>query len=211
VEAVDSLRPDEQAALFPLVSAVAGALRAETPCEKVYVAVFAEVLPHLHVHVIARPPGWPEDERGPRLFSAAPNTDARETASVARRVLATVAAEKSPMKSPPPSSPLRATLLSALVCPGAGQIRNREYGKGIALVVVTLAAAAVFLVRMLTEVLRALPTDLEVVDPFATWDLAMAIQERHRGEFLVYTLVLSALWVYASVDAWVVARRRLRS
>ena len=52
VEQVDALVPDEQRALGPLLAEVAAALRAETPCEKVYLSAFAEVLPHLHLHVI---------------------------------------------------------------------------------------------------------------------------------------------------------------
>lgn len=92
VEQIDALTPAELRALGPLVAATSAALRAETPCVRVYVGVFAEKLPHLHVHVIARPPGLPEEERGPGVFLAQGSRDADPDLSVARRVLARLGA-----------------------------------------------------------------------------------------------------------------------
>src|SRR5262249_8756761 len=66
---------------------VAAALRAETPCEKVYVSVFAEVVPHLHVHVIARPPGLAPEARGAGVFLAEPTAHPAEVDALARRVI----------------------------------------------------------------------------------------------------------------------------
>src|SRR5262249_38268764 len=63
VEQIDALDVAEQAGLGPLLSEVAAALRAETGGARVYVSVFAELMPHLHVHVVARPPDLPESER----------------------------------------------------------------------------------------------------------------------------------------------------
>ena len=101
-------------------------------------------------------------------------------------------------------------MLSALVCPGAGQIRNRQYAKGIALVGLTLATAGYLLVRMLTEVLRLLPTDGSVIDPASAWDMASEIQARNTGTFSTLSFVLLALWVYGTVDAWFGAKRAQR-
>jgi diadenosine tetraphosphate (Ap4A) HIT family hydrolase len=209
VERLEALTPAEQAALMPLVAEVAAALRVETPCEKVYVAVFSEVLPHLHVHVIARPPDLAEADRGPRVF-AAPPVGAGEAEAVGRGVLTRLESRASPAATEGRDPPLRAALLSALVWPGAGQIRNRQYAKGLALVGAVLATAGTLLVRMLTEVLRVLPTDGTFVDPFSAWDLAREIQDQNRGEFLAFSLVLLALWIYATWDAWRVARRSVR-
>ncbi len=210
IESLVALTTTEQAALMPLVAEVAAALRAETPCEKTYVAVFSEVLPHLHVHVIARPPGLPEADRGPRVF-AAPPVSPREAEDVTRRVLARLA-------TPPPSGgasrkdpALRAALLSALVCPGAGQIRNRDYPKGIALIGLTVATAGYLLVRMLTEVLRFLPTDGTVLDPMSALDIASEIQARNTGTFSTLSFVLLVLWIYGTVDAWFGARQVARA
>jgi len=88
VEQVDDLTPAELQELGPLVATTSAAVRAETPCARVYVCVFAELLPHFHVHVIGRPPDLPEDARGPSLFLAQGTLDADPDLSVARRVLA---------------------------------------------------------------------------------------------------------------------------
>jgi diadenosine tetraphosphate (Ap4A) HIT family hydrolase len=87
VEQIDALDAAEAAVLGPLLTEVAAALRAETPCEKVYVSLFAEVVPHVHVHVIARPPGLAPDARGARVFLAEPAAHPAEVAALARRVI----------------------------------------------------------------------------------------------------------------------------
>lgn len=92
VEQIDALTPGELEQLGPLIAETSAALRAETPCARVYVCVFAEQLPHLHVHVIARPPDLPEDERGPGVFQAQGARDADPDLSVARQVLARLTA-----------------------------------------------------------------------------------------------------------------------
>jgi hypothetical protein len=98
-------------------------------------------------------------------------------------------------------------MLSALVCPGAGQIRNRQFVKGFALVGLTLAAAGSLLVRMLTEVLRLIPTDGSLIDPLSAWDMAREIQARNQGTFSTLSFLLLALWIYGTWDAWWGARR----
>jgi hypothetical protein len=139
---------------------------------------------------------------------AAPAVPTREAEDVARRVLARLGTASAPVATSRTVSPaLRAAMLSALVCPGAGQIRNRQFAKGLALVGLTLAAAGYLLVRMLSEVLRLLPTDGSVIDPLSAWDMASEIQERNHGEYLAASLVLLALWIYGTWDAWLVARR----
>jgi len=198
VEQIDALRGEELSGLGPLLAQVAAALRAETPCEKVYVSIFAEVLPHLHVHVIARPPGWPAAEAGPRLFLAGGRAEGAE--ALTRRVLARLAAP-SPA-APAPSRRLRAALLSGLLWPGAGQIHNRDYGKGALLIGVTLIAAVGLIARLVREVLRGLPEDTTAFDPLSVLAMVEDIQQRNAGFFLGFTLVLTALWVYGIVDAY---------
>ncbi len=199
VEQLDALRPEELSGLGPLLAQVAAALRAETSCEKVYLSIFAEVLPHLHVHVIARPPGWPAAEAGPRLFLAGGRAEGAE--ALARRVLARLAAPPA-AGARAPSRPLRAALLSGLVFPGAGQIHNREYGKGVLLIGATLIAAGWLIVRLVKEVLRGLPEDMATFDPLSVWAQVEDIQRRSAGFFLGITLALTALWVYGIVDAY---------
>ena len=90
VEQVDALTPDEQSSLGPLVAEVSAALRAATPTAKIYVSIYAEVLAHLHVHVIARPPDLPAEDRGARIFLRAGAADSRAVdAAVAARLSGT--------------------------------------------------------------------------------------------------------------------------
>ncbi len=86
VESLEALSEAELAALGPLVARVSSALREATPCAKLYVASFGEVVPHLHVHVIARPPGLDPSLRGPRLFAAEARAPAAEVQAIARAV-----------------------------------------------------------------------------------------------------------------------------
>ena len=220
VEQIDALDPQALHELGPLVAEVAAALRAETPCAKVYVSVFAEVLHHFHVHVIARPPGLAAEWHGPRLFLAEGTADPEETAALARRVFARLAttaarlalAPRSPASPPPAagpskSRPLRAALLSGLVCPGLGQIANGQIAKGVALVVLVLGVVGWMLARMAAVVTASLPADTTTLDIFQAYDLALEIQQRNSGAFSGALSLLVVLWVYATVDAWWGARR----
>lgn len=51
---LDELSGDEAAELGRLVSAVVGAIRAATGCDRVYVLSFAEAARHVHVHLAPR-------------------------------------------------------------------------------------------------------------------------------------------------------------
>jgi diadenosine tetraphosphate (Ap4A) HIT family hydrolase len=68
VESLVELSVGEAAELGMLVQRCVRALTDVTPTAKAYVASFNEVLPHLHVHVIARPPDGAV--RGPAVFGA---------------------------------------------------------------------------------------------------------------------------------------------
>jgi diadenosine tetraphosphate (Ap4A) HIT family hydrolase len=90
VEQLDALPAEAVAELGPLLARVAAALRAATPTARIYVCTWNEMLSHLHVHVIARPPDFPPERRGARLFLEDAPTDpaARQAGQhVARAVL----------------------------------------------------------------------------------------------------------------------------
>ncbi len=194
VEQIDALHPGERAALGPLLAEVAEALRAETPCAKVYVCVFAEVLHHCHVHVVARPPDHPADERGPRLFASERQTDPARALAVARRVHARLA-------SPPPDR-WRAVLLSGLVWPGLGQLVSGQVAKGLAIIAGTLGAFAWLCMRVAGEALRRMPSDAETFDLFHVFEIAADIRRDNAAFFSGITLALVGLWVLAVYDAW---------
>ncbi len=210
VEQVDALTPDEQRGLGPLVAEVAAALRAETPCEKVYVSIFAEVLPHLHVHVIARPPGLPEEERGPRLFASARRADEAERIALFRRVESRLAEGPARRSAPPAkgllSGPWRAVLLSAAVCPGVGQLAQKRYLPGLAMLGATLALVIVLLARVVREAIDRMPTDPVGLDPLFAFGLAGEIQRANAGFFAWITAALVLLWVVSIADAWLAQR-----
>ena len=205
VEQVDELTPDELARLAPLVAEVAAALRAETACAKVYVSVFAEVLPHLHVHVVARPPDLPEEERGPRLFASGRRADEGERARLAARLHARLAAPGA-SAARPRRGRWHAVFLSAIVCPGAGQLAQGRFRPGLALVAGSLALLAVLLVKVAQETLVRMPADPLAVGPFFAFDLAAEIRRDNAAFFGGVTLGLVGLWALGMWDAWRVER-----
>ncbi len=201
VEQVDALDAVERAALGPLVAEVAAALRAETPCAKVYVSVFAEVLHHCHVHVVARPPDLPANERGARLFASERRADPAEALAVARRVHARLAASVS-------SRGVSPVLLSGLVWPGLGQLASGHLRKGLLIVAGTLAAFGLLVVRVADEALRRMPTDPADFDLVRLFEMAGAIRQDNAAFFTGITAVLVGLWAFAVVDAWRDRQRR---
>jgi diadenosine tetraphosphate (Ap4A) HIT family hydrolase len=70
VESVADLTDAEASALGHLARDVSRALQHALGCPKTYVVQFAEARehPHVHVHVIARPPDLPDEARGPGIF-----------------------------------------------------------------------------------------------------------------------------------------------
>lgn len=70
VQALDELTAEESVELGNLLRQASIALKAVTGCDKTYVMLFAEAegFAHLHVHVVPRMPGQPEDRNGPAVF-----------------------------------------------------------------------------------------------------------------------------------------------
>ena len=203
VEQWDALDARELRELAPLVARVSAALRAETPTAKVYVSVFAEVLPHFHLHVVARPPELPPDERGPRLFLTEGRVSDALSAALFRRVCARLTAA-------PARSPWPAVLLSALVWPGAGQVKNGERLKGVAFGLASLALLAFFAWRVATDATAAL---LEFQGPpslLEMWGLAEEIRNRNAGQLAGLTTLLMLVWGSSVLDAWRGATRKAR-
>jgi diadenosine tetraphosphate (Ap4A) HIT family hydrolase len=82
---------DEQAALMNELSLVSRALKDETRCDKLNVAAIGNIVPQLHVHVVARrkdDAAWPKPVWGvmPRLAYAADAME-RFVAAIRERVL----------------------------------------------------------------------------------------------------------------------------
>lgn len=72
VEALTDLAASEQAQLFALAGRLDRLLRDALGAQKVYLAIFAEVVHHTHLHVIPRFADTPVALRGPRCLLAGP-------------------------------------------------------------------------------------------------------------------------------------------
>ena len=76
VELID-LSEADQAQLMTEIACVSRGLRVVAPCDKLNVAIIGNVVPQLHVHIIARrrtDPGWPKPVWGllpPRTYAPA--------------------------------------------------------------------------------------------------------------------------------------------
>ena len=70
--ALHELTDDEAASLGHWLPLLARALHAATGCELEYVMQFAEGegFHHVHFHLIARSPEWPDQFKGPDVFTA---------------------------------------------------------------------------------------------------------------------------------------------
>jgi diadenosine tetraphosphate (Ap4A) HIT family hydrolase len=87
IEHIDALSEEQSVEMALIISKTSKALRTATACEKIYVCVFAEVLHHLHVHVIARPNDLPIHLRGPAIFNAPSLCNKEEAKRTTHRVL----------------------------------------------------------------------------------------------------------------------------
>jgi hypothetical protein len=206
VEQWDALDALEQAELGPLLGRVCAALRAETPAAKVYVSVFAEVVAHLHVHVIARPPELPAEERGARVFLAEARTPEAERAELFRRVRLRL--ERG--AASPGLDSWTPVLLSGLLWPGLGQIRNGDRLKGLVLGVLALVSGAVFAVRVASAAAAALLAAPETASLLDLVALARQVLARHGPELRITVLVSALVWAVSVWDAWKGARRSAR-
>jgi diadenosine tetraphosphate (Ap4A) HIT family hydrolase len=202
VEQWDALDEIERREIGPLLAEVAAALRAETPTARVYVSAFGEVLPHFHVHVVARPPDLAAEERGPRLFLAEARVPEQDASALAMRVLARLASGAAGNPSPWP-----AALLSALVWPGAGQIKNRRYVKAALLSLATMAVLVQLVAGVVADATALLLDAPAPAGLGEIWDIALEVQRRNAGSLSWLTLALVAIWAIAVADAWRDARK----
>jgi TM2 domain-containing membrane protein YozV len=97
-----------------------------------------------------------------------------------------------------------AVVLSAVVCPGAGQIYNRQRLKGVALILASAGVSVAVGVLVVRNVLRALPADVFTIGPA---ELQAILQKARSGPLVTLgTAVLALTWIASVVDAYLVAR-----
>lgn len=100
VESLADLTPDEAAALGPLLRRITAAMMATLALARVYAALYAESVPHVHIHLIPRAPDLPEALYGPHIFdlleaafaSGQSNGDPERATEVALAIKARLAA-----------------------------------------------------------------------------------------------------------------------
>ena len=99
-------------------------------------------------------------------------------------------------------------ILSAFVFPGAGQIYNKHYAKGLVIILGTMAitlfllAMVVFAVMQAVSNPQALPTDTVQIYLYAD-RLKDQIMRDISGDLRIFTFVFVPLWIYGIVDAWI--------
>jgi hypothetical protein len=103
---------------------------------------------------------------------------------------------------------LVAALLSAFVWPGAGQLYNRDFKKGAALIALTLVVAAVVIIATAAEVTRQLPADIGDLDADLVRTLPAQVLAARTGTLLLSSLLLLAAWGYGIIDAYFGGRGR---
>ena len=82
------LTNEEAQALGVLVARLSRALKASEDAEHVYLFVFGDQVPHLHLHLIPRYPGTPKEYWGVRIdeWPDAPHGDATDVAALCERL-----------------------------------------------------------------------------------------------------------------------------
>jgi hypothetical protein len=103
---------------------------------------------------------------------------------------------------------LMAGMLSALVWPGAGQFYNREFRKGLALVLLTFLLGLSLMIGLGKDIAQHLPADPSPFDPEQIRRLRDVIIHANPRFYRNYSLILTATWFYSVVDAYLGARDR---
>jgi hypothetical protein len=106
-------------------------------------------------------------------------------------------------------------LLSLFLGPGVGQLYNREYKKGVILILVSASILVWAVAWYYRAVQPFLPKDLTTVDPQALTELlrnAMDQINTKSGAVLsFFKAALTVVWIYGIIDAYRVAVKKRRS
>lgn len=118
------------------------------------------------------------------------------------------------VKTPRPlaKSPIWPAIMSALVLPGVGQILNRELLKGLFLGGAFLVPS-IWFSKVITERLSLLlPGTPEqwAANPDIMLEALKKLVDQNTDMFLTFQLLIMIVWIYSVVDAYLVAKRRLK-
>lgn len=106
-------------------------------------------------------------------------------------------------------------LLSFFLGPGIGQLYNKDYKKGVILILSSLAILIVAGVWYFRQLQPFLPADLAANDPQAVQQLmtnAAGQISATQGKILAaFQALLVVIWIYGVVDAYRVADQKRRN
>lgn len=106
-----------------------------------------------------------------------------------------------PVSPPPAGDSHRALLLSALVCPGLGQLANRQWLKGLLTLAGAVGGTAWLAALIVHRLLAALPGPEFDGDPLALVESFAAAWPGLRTPLSVGGAALLALWAWSAWDA----------
>jgi hypothetical protein len=104
---------------------------------------------------------------------------------------------------------LIAVLLSGLLWPGTGQMYNREFAKGLVLILLTFLFGLSLLMGAGAEILQKLPADGPAWDTSQVQQILEQIRLKNAGLVTTFNLLMTVTWVYGVVDAYLGAKDRL--
>ena len=103
---------------------------------------------------------------------------------------------------------LTSPLLSALVVPGAGQLNNRQYVKGIIMIVVVLVSLSAFIIKICRDVLSIISsTGQDKMSADNISQLAIQVQQKNAGIIVMLMLLFLVIWIYGIIDAYIYGKK----
>lgn len=106
---------------------------------------------------------------------------------------------------------LLATLLSAFVWPGAGQLYNKEIKKGWILIGTSLLVMFSLSLNLSARIRELLPENITQIDTGTIRSTLEQLMRNPPEYFKYFNIFMSALWAYSVVDAFFGARHRNES
>ncbi len=103
-----------------------------------------------------------------------------------------------------------AVALSAFVWPGAGQIYNKEFKKGLVLVVLTFVLSFSFIIGAEVQIMQRLQPGFDWQDWRKLMNIINELRKENTQYVTTFNFLMMAAWVYSTVDAWLGAREILK-
>src|ERR1041385_1934716 len=106
--------------------------------------------------------------------------------------------------------PIWAAFLSAFVAPGVGQIYNRDYKRGVLLLILSVGSFywfSMILTEQLSTVLSG-PPDTWMNDAVKFRGALLGVVQKNPGMFLLFYALIILTWLFGVIDAYLSSRNR---